>query len=84
MQSRFGANAWECLHQEVRCAHPGLDGAEGMLDRLAGPAHGLSVGVEPCLRRFEHLLVVEITSIDLKYALTNGAAWLLTLSSFNR
>ncbi len=35
MQGHFGADPLQRLHLEVGGAHPGLDGAEGMLDRLA-------------------------------------------------
>jgi hypothetical protein len=35
MQRHLGGNPWQRLHQEMGCAHPGLDRAKGMLDRLA-------------------------------------------------
>jgi hypothetical protein len=35
VQRHLGGNAWQSLHQEVGCAHSGLDRVEGMLDRLA-------------------------------------------------
>ena len=44
--------------QEVRRAHPHLDCAEGMLDRLAARAHGLGIFVEPLLHRLENVLVL--------------------------
>ncbi len=43
------------LHQEVGCSHPGLDRAEGMLDRLAPLTHLLRMLVEPTL----HLCVLK-------------------------
>src|SRR5271170_2230585 len=39
------------------CSHPGLDGAEGMFDRLAALAHLLRMLVEPALNGFENLLM---------------------------
>src|SRR6516162_10734071 len=51
VQCHLGSDAWQCLHEEVGCSHPGLDRAEGMLDRLASPPHGLRVLVEPPLHR---------------------------------
>jgi len=33
MQRHLGGNLWQRLHQEMGCTHPGLDRAEGMLDR---------------------------------------------------
>jgi hypothetical protein len=38
-------------------AHPGLDGAEGVLDGLAPPAHGLRVLVEAALDGFKNIFV---------------------------
>ena len=40
MQAHFGAHGLRPLH-EVGCAHPGLDGREGMLDGLTPGRHGL-------------------------------------------
>src|ERR1700724_475699 len=39
------------------CSHPGLDGAEGMFDRLAALAHLLRMLVEPALNGFENVLM---------------------------
>jgi hypothetical protein len=39
------------------CSHPGLDGAEGMFDRLAALAHLLRLLVEPALNGFENVLM---------------------------
>jgi hypothetical protein len=36
------------------CSHPGLDGAEGMFDRLAALAHLLRMLVEPALNGFDY------------------------------
>jgi len=47
VQRHLGGNPWQRLHQEVGCAHPGVDRAEGMLDRLAPLAHLLRMLVEP-------------------------------------
>jgi hypothetical protein len=46
------------LHQEVGCAHPSLDRAKGMLDRLAPLAHLFRMFVEPALHSFENVLVL--------------------------
>ena len=40
VQRHLGGDAWQRLHQEVRCPHPRLDRAEGVLDRLAPLPHG--------------------------------------------
>ena len=46
------------LHQEVGCSHPGLDRAEGMLNRLAPRAHLFRMFVEPALHRLKNVLVL--------------------------
>ena len=46
------------LHQEVGCSHPGLDRAEGMLNRLAPLAHLFRMFVEPALHRLKNVLVL--------------------------
>jgi hypothetical protein len=46
------------LHQEVRCTHPHLERAEGMLNRLAPAAHGLGILIQPLLHGFDNLLVL--------------------------
>ena len=51
------ATLWQRLHQEMGCSHPGLDGAEGMFDRLASLAHFLRMLVEPALNGFENVLM---------------------------
>src|SRR5207342_3761618 len=58
VQRHLGGNPWQCLHQEVGCAHPGLDRAEGMLDRLAPLTHLFGMLVEPALHGFENMLVL--------------------------
>src|SRR5881396_2411084 len=57
--------------QEVGCSHPGLDRAEGMLDRLAPLAHLLRMLVEPALHRLENVLMLPPGDPSL---LTGGAA----------
>ncbi len=42
----------------MRCPHPHLERAEGMLDRFAARAHGLRIFIEPLLRNFENVLVL--------------------------
>src|SRR4029077_5773476 len=42
----------------VGCTHPGLDRAEGMLDRLAPLAHLLRMLVEPALHCLENVLLL--------------------------
>jgi hypothetical protein len=51
----LGADILQALHQEVRGAHPCLDGAKGVLHRLSPLAHGLWVLVEPPLNSFQNL-----------------------------
>ena len=58
VQRHLGGDPWQRLHQEVRCAHPGLDRAEGMLNRLAPLAHLLRMLVEPALHRLENMLML--------------------------
>ncbi len=57
--------------QEVGCSHPGLDRAEGMLDRLAPLAHLLRMLVEPALHRLENVLMLPSGDPSL---LAGGAA----------
>ncbi len=54
MQGHIGGNPLERLHLEVGLSHPGLDGPEGMLDRLAPLAHLLQVLVEALLDALEN------------------------------
>src|SRR4249920_2425661 len=46
------------FRKNVSGAHPGLDGAKRVLDRLAPLAHLLRMLVEPALHRFENMLVL--------------------------
>jgi hypothetical protein len=58
MQRHLGGDPWQRLHQEVGCSHPGLDGAERVLDRLTTLAHLLRMFVEPTLHRVENVLML--------------------------
>ena len=58
VQRHLGGDLWQCLHQEVDCAHPGLDGAERVLDRLTALPHLLRMLIEPALHRLENVLVL--------------------------
>jgi len=58
------------LHQEVGCSHPGLDRAEGMLNRLAPLAHLFRMFVEPALHRLKNVFVLPSGDPSL---LTGGA-----------
>ncbi len=69
----LGADMSQRLHEEMSGAHPGLDGAERVLDGLAAPAHGLRVLVEAALHRLEHMLM--LPSADA--ALPAGSAAIL-------
>ncbi len=51
MQGHFGGDSFEGLHLEVSRPHPGLDGAEGVFDRLAALAQLLRVLIQPPLDR---------------------------------
>ena len=59
------------LHPEVGCSHPGLDRAEGMLNRLAPLAHLFRMFVEPALHRLKNVLVLPSGDPSL---LAGGAA----------
>jgi hypothetical protein len=54
MQTHLGAHARERLGQEVGPPHPGLDRAEGMLDRLSSYAHHLRLPIQPQVHRLAH------------------------------
>src|SRR6266550_1180798 len=58
MKRHLGGNPWQRLHQEVGCSHPSLDGAEGMLDRLAPLLHLLRMLVESPLNGFEEVFML--------------------------
>jgi len=58
VQGHLGGHARQCLHEKVGCSHTRLDRAEGMLDRLASPTHGLRILVEPLLDSLQHMLVL--------------------------
>jgi hypothetical protein len=53
VEAHFGADPLQGAGQEVGRAHPGLDGAERVLDGL--PAHARAIGhpIEPGLHRVE-------------------------------
>jgi hypothetical protein len=53
VQRHLAGNPRQRLHQEVYGAHPGLDRAEEMLDRLASLAHLLRMLVQPTLHSLE-------------------------------
>src|SRR4051795_11837444 len=71
VQCHLSGHAWQRLHQEVGCAHPGLDRAEGMLDRLAPLAHLLRMLVEPALYCLKNRLMLPTGDPTL---LARGAA----------
>jgi hypothetical protein len=54
VQRHLSGYAWQRLHQEVGCSHPGLDRSEGMLDRLTPLAHFFRMLVEPALNGLEN------------------------------
>ena len=58
MQGHLGGNLFQRLHLEVGCSHPGLDGAEGMLNRLAALAHLLRVLVKSLLDNFKNMFLL--------------------------
>jgi hypothetical protein len=58
MQRHLSGYAWQRLHQEVGCSHPGLDRSERMLDRLTPLAHFFRMLVEPALNGLENLLML--------------------------
>ena len=58
VQGHLGSDPGQRLHQEVGCAHPSLDRAEGVLDGLAPLAHLLRMLVEPTLHRLENVFML--------------------------
>ena len=58
MQRHLSGHAWQRLHQEVGCSHPGLDRSERMLNRLTPLAHFFRMLVEPALNGLENLLML--------------------------
>jgi len=58
VQGHFGADPFQRFHQEVGSAHPGLDRAEGVLDRLATLTHLRWMLVEPALDRLENVFML--------------------------
>ena len=65
VQGHLGSDLRQALHQKVRRAHPHLERAEGMLDRLAALAHRLRVLIETLLHGFEHVLVLPSRNASL-------------------
>ena len=70
-QRHLGSDVLQPLHQEMGRAHPGLDGAKGMLDRLAALTHGLGVLIEPPLDGLKDVFVLPASDPAL---LARGAA----------
>src|SRR6476469_6161605 len=58
VQRHLGGDLRQPLHQEVRRAHPHLERAERVLDRLAALTHGLRILVETPLHRLQYMLVL--------------------------
>src|ERR1700693_5485214 len=71
VQRHLGGDLWQCLHQEVGCSHPGLDRAEGMLDRLTSLAHLLRVLIEPALHHLDNVLM--LPSLDPSFVALGAA-----------
>jgi hypothetical protein len=57
-ERHLARDLWQRLHQEMRRAHPHLERAEGMLNRLAPAAHGLGIVIQPLLHSFDNVLVL--------------------------
>ena len=62
MQTHFGADVVQSLHQIVRRSHPGLERAEDMLDRAPTDAGRLRHLVEASLHRLKHFLMLPATN----------------------
>src|SRR5208283_226103 len=58
VQRPLSGYAWQRLHQEVGCSHPGLDRSERMLNRFTPLAHFFRILVEPALNGLENLLML--------------------------
>jgi hypothetical protein len=77
MQGHFGGHARQRLRQEVRRAHPHLEGGEWMFGCLATHTHRLRVLIETLLHGFEQVLVLPSTDQSLlgrSAAMFDGAA----------
>src|SRR5258707_7186271 len=66
VQCHLGRNLRQALHQKVRRAHPHLERAEGMLDRLTALAHCLRVLIETLLHSFEQAFVLPSRDAPLR------------------
>ena len=58
VQRHLGGDLRQPLHQEVRRAHPHLERAERVLDRLAALTHGLGFSSRRLLHRLQYMLVL--------------------------
>src|SRR4029077_19225576 len=57
-ERHLGGYLWKRFGQEVRRPHPGLHGAERMLDGLPTLAHGLWICIKAPLHGFEQMLML--------------------------
>ena len=57
VRRHFRRDVGKPFHEEVRGAHPRLDRAEGMFNRLAARAHGARIRIEPTLNLLHQMLV---------------------------
>lgn len=57
-QAHLCSNVFETFHQEVRRAHPGLDGAKGMLDRSSSDVHCVWCIVQTLEQRINDALML--------------------------
>lgn len=57
MQAHFGTDPVKGLGEEMRIAHPGFQGAEGVLDGFPSNPHALGGTVQALLHGLEHFLM---------------------------
>lgn len=57
LQTHLRSHPPQCSCQEMRCAHPGLQCPEGMLDGLSAYPHFLRIQIQPPLHVIRHVLV---------------------------
>jgi len=57
MQAHFGTDPIQRLGEEMRIAHPGLHGAEGVLDGFPSNPHAFGSKIQALLHGLEHVFV---------------------------
>ena len=58
MKTDLGFDFCQCLGEKMCCAHPCLEGAEGMFDGTPTNGHGVGPVIEPFLHGVEHSFMI--------------------------